>query len=163
MASNLKKIALPQMEGDLLMLRLAREIAMDQHELETIIDRNGVDARTFQRISRTPKFQKYLQDEIINWNAATNTTERVKIKASAMIEEWLPEAFAQMHNEMAPLLHKTEVAKLVSRLGGMDKGPVGMDTAGERFHVTINLGADNKLNFDKQVTSKVIEGSTNEN
>ncbi len=163
MASNLKKIALPQMEGDLLMRRLAREIAIDQQELDVIIDRAGIDPRKFQQISKLPTFQKYLQEELTNWHAATNTTERVKLKASAMIEEWLPEAFAQMHNDQAPLLHKTEVAKLISRLGGMDKGPVGMDSVGERFQVTINLGSDSKLNFDKQVTSKVIEGTTNEN
>ena len=32
------------------------------------------------------------------------------------------------------------------------------EAAGERFSVTINLGADASLKFEKQVTSKVIEG-----
>ncbi len=157
-----KKLELPKLEGDLLMLRIARQLAMDQHPLEKILEMEGVDFRDFKRMERMPRFQQYLQDEIKNWNSATNTSERVKIKAAAMIEEWLPEAFAQMHNESAPLLHRTDLSKLVARLGGMDKGDMAVGAGGERFSVTINLGSDQKLNFNKEVPSKVIEGTVND-
>lgn len=152
-----KEIPLPKLKGDLLMRRLAREIAIDQREVADIVQRAGITEREFRKIAGSKDFQQMLQRELDDWHSAQNTPERVKIKAAAMIEEWLPEAFQQMHNGDAPLLHKTDLAKLVSRLGGMDKGEVAAGTAGERFSVTINLGSDQKLDFNKEVTSKVIE------
>lgn len=156
-----EKTALPQLYGEVLMRRLAREIAMDQHDLERILIQNSVTPAEFRRISKMPRFVQVLQEELNAWHTASNTPERVKIKAAAMIEEWLPEAFAQMHGE-ASLQHKTQLATLVSRLGGMDKGEMGQQVGGERFSVTINLGNDSKLEFDKQqLPMKVIEGETN--
>lgn len=154
-----KEITLPQLHGDLLMVRLARSIAQDIVELEKILEVNNVSQEAWAIIEKHPRFQKYLQEAILDWNAAENAPERVKIKAAAAIEEWLPEGFQQMHNQDAPLLHRNDLAKLMAKLGGMDNGRVGVDggSGGERFHVTINLGADVKLNYDKTLPSKVIE------
>jgi hypothetical protein len=157
------KITLPKLEGDLLTIRLVREIAIDQHDLETILERNGVTPRQFQRIRNTDRFKSLLAQEIASWNSAANTPERVKIKSAAMIEEWLPEAFAQMHNGDASLLHRTNLAQLVSSLAGMGKSEVGVGSSGERFSITINMGGDAKLKFDKEtLPAKVIEGTVND-
>lgn len=153
-----KEITLPHLHGDLLMARLARSIAQDIQELHQILNVNNVTPEQWAIIEKHPRFQKYLQEAILDWNAAENAPERVKIKAAASIEEWLPEAFAQMHNQDAPLLHRNDLAKLMAKLGGMDKS--GVDVAGgggERFHVTINLGGDAKLEYEKTLPSKVIE------
>jgi hypothetical protein len=157
-----KEIVLPQLQGDLLMVRLARAIAQDILELEKILENNQVDHEVWEVIEKHPRFQKYLQEAILEWNAAENAPERVKIKAAAAVEEWLPEAFAQMHNQEAPLLHRNDLAKLMTKLGGMDRSGVGVEgAAGERFHVTINLGADAKLTYDKTLPAKVIEHEDN--
>lgn len=156
-------IVLPELHGDVLMRRIARDIAMDQHDLERVLKTNNVSAREFQRMSKDPRFVAILQEEVVAWNNAANAPERVKIKAAAMIEEWLPEAFQELHNREASLQHKTQLATLVSRLGGMDKGDMAIGSAGERFSVTINLGADTKLSFDKEaLPTKVIEGTVND-
>lgn len=153
-----KEIVLPQLHGDLLMARLARSIAQDIVELPKILENNQVSHEAWAIIEKHPRFQKYLQEAILDWNAAENAPERVKIKAAAAIEEWLPEGFSQMHNQDAPLLHRNDLAKLMAKLGGMDNGRVGVDGGtAERFHVTINLGADAKLTYDKTLPSKVIE------
>lgn len=153
-----KEIVLPKLHGGLLMARLARSIAQDMLELHEILKINGVSEDEWYAIEKHPQFQKYLQEAILSWNAAENAPERVKIKAAASIEEWLPEAFSQMHNQEAPLLHRNDLAKLMAKLAGFDKS--GVDTAGgggERFHVTINLGGDAKLEIEKQLPSRVIE------
>lgn len=159
MAKN--KTELPELHGEVLMRRLAREIAMDQHDQERILLQNNVTVAEFQKICKRPRFAIILQEELNAWNTAANTPERVRIKAAAMIEEWLPEAFMQLHGD-ATLQHKTQLATLVSRLGGMDKSEMGVASNGERFSVTINLGADNKLAFDKALPTKVIEGTVND-
>lgn len=162
-APTKKEIVIPQLQGDLLMLRIARSIAQDISELDKILATNGVTHEQWAIIERHPRFQKYLQASIIDWNAAENTPERVKVKSAAMVEEWLPEAFRQMHSPEAPLLHRNDLAKLVARLGGMEKsGSVAGEVGGERFHVTINLGADAKLNFDKTVPMKTINHDEDE-
>ena len=109
-----KEIVLPKLHGDLLMARLARSIAQDMLELDEILKINGVTQDQWNVIEQHPRFQKYLQEAILDWNAAENAPERVKIKAAASIEEWLPEAFSQMHNQEAPLLHRNDLAKLMA-------------------------------------------------
>lgn len=153
-----KEITLPQLHGDLLMARLARAIAQDIMEVSQILATNNVSNEAWAIIEKHPRFQKYLQEAILDWNAAENAPERVKIKAAAAIEEWLPEGFAQMHNQDAPLLHRNDLAKLMAKLGGMDRSGVGIEGGGgERFSVTINLGADSKLTYNKELPSKVID------
>ena len=152
-----KEITLPVLHGDLLMVRLARAIAQDIIDLDQILKVNNVSKEAWAVIEKHPRFQKYLQEAVLDWNAAENTPERVKIKAAAAIEEWLPEGFSQMHNQDAPLLHRNDLAKLMAKLGGMDRSGVGIEGGGgERFHVTINLGADAKLTYDKTLPPKVI-------
>ncbi len=153
-----KEITLPDLKGDLLMARLARSIAQDIIEVPKILEVNNVSMEAWSIIEKHPRFQKYLQEAIIEWNAAENAPERVKIKAAAAIEEWLPEGFTQMHNQDAPLLHRNDLAKLMAKLGGMDRSGVGIDGGGgERFSVTINLVADSKLTYNKELPAKVID------
>lgn len=160
------EVTIPKAQGELLMVRLARAIAQDVLDLDKILEINSVSPEVWKVIEKHPRFQKYLQESILDWNAAENAPERVKIKAAAAVEEWLPEAFKQMHNQDAPLLHRNDLAKLMTKLGGMDRSGVGVEGGGgERFHVTINLGGDSQLNYEKTITpriseSKVIEGES---
>jgi hypothetical protein len=145
-------------EFDLVFAQVAREIAINHEDIETILKRYKVDDETWDKIQRNPRFQQILQSEITAWQSSINTGERVKLKAAAMIEDWLPEAHQRMHAPNESLNHKVELAKLITQIAGMGRGSGGDGTsAGERFTVTINLGADHKLEFEKRVTSKVID------
>lgn len=154
MATN---ISIPSPEGDLLLIKLAREIAIEMREVPDILQNHHLTQEEWDEISAMPRFQQLLASEVEAWNSAVNTSERVRLKSAAMIEEWLPEAFKQMHNPEASLLHKTEIAKVLGRISGLDKGPMSTDGNVEKFSVTINLGADQQLSFTKEVPSKVIE------
>lgn len=142
-------------------LRIAREIAMDLNDIETILKNHQVEPKQWERIKEDPNFARVLDAEITAWNAAVNTHERTKLKAGAAIEEWLPEAYARLHDRTELLSAKTEVAKLLTRIAGMGQERVDplAGGGGDRFTVTINLGADKSLKFTKEVTPKVIEGS----
>lgn len=144
--------------NDLTFVRLARELALAILPLETILSNNQVPMEVWEQIQVHPRFLQLLEIETANWGSALNTHERVKLKSAALIEEWLPEAYARMTDPTENLNAKSEVAKLVAKLAGM-----GLSTAavggegGERFSVTINLGSDNRLTFEKTVTPKVID------
>ena len=139
-------------------MRIAREIAIDLYPIETILKNNQIDPDQFEKIKADPRFLRLLDSEVSAWNAANNTLERTKLKAGALIEEFLPEANQRIHDPDETLTAKNELIKTLTRIAGM-----GLDRAniegmgGEKFSVTINLGAQ-KLEFKHEVTQKTIEG-----
>lgn len=143
---------------DTLYLRVAREIAIDLYDVETILKNNKIDQSDFERIKKDPRFLALLESEVSAWNSAGNTLERTKLKAGAMLEEFLPEANTRIHDKAETLSAKTELLKALMRIAGMGERVAGDAPTGERFTVTINLGSDHKLKFDNAVTPKVIEG-----
>lgn len=144
---------------DTLYLRIAREIAIDLFPVETILKNNQIDQSQFDRIRKDARFLRLLDSEVAAWQAAGNTLERTKLKAGALLEEFLPEANARIHDKNETLAAKNELVKTLTRIAGMGLERANIEGGGgERFTVTINLGAGNKLQFENQVTPKVIEG-----
>jgi hypothetical protein len=145
--------------SDVTLIKLARELAWEIYPLETILKAHNLTIELWDTIKELPRFQRYLESELVAWHSATNAHERVKVKSSIMVEEWLPELYSRMHDAQESLNGKIEAGKLLARLAGM-----GLDRAnitggeGEKFSITINLGGDAKLKFEKQVTPQVIEG-----
>jgi hypothetical protein len=154
---------IPPKDTDLLYVRVAREIAIEHHDIETILKRYQISDENWQKIQRDTRFIELLKSEIAEWQGATNTHERTKLKAAALLEEYLPEANTRLHDAGENLPAKVELAKLMARIAGMGLNNADIiGGSGERFSVTINLGADQSLRFEKTVTPKVIEGTVNE-
>jgi hypothetical protein len=143
--------------SELELLKLAREIAMDIRPLDEILNTHNITKDQFERIAALPRFQLYLESEASAWHGSLNTHERVKLKAAAMLEEWLPELNMRMHDRSENLNAKIEAGKLARDLAGFAKNGVGVEGMGEKFSVTINLGQDSKLTFEKQLPPIVID------
>jgi hypothetical protein len=148
---------IPASNDDVVILRLAREIAMDIHPLEDILKRHDVTEAAWEEIQQSHRFKDYLRGAITEWHSATNTAERVKLKSLAFVEEALPEFYARAHDAKEPLSAKIEVLKTVAKFAGVG-GQVEGAVSGEKLTVTINLGADNQLRIERDVTPQVIEG-----
>ncbi len=138
---------------------VAREIAIDLNDLETILKRHQITPEAFAKIKETERFKSVLATELVAWHGAANTHERAKLKAASMIEEWLPEAWARLHKNEEALPAKVELAKLITKIAEMGAAtPVGPGS-GERFSITINLGAGRQIQIEKDVPAmKTIEG-----
>jgi hypothetical protein len=145
---------------DVTLLKLAREIAMEIFPLDAILKNNQIDLEKWQNIQDTPRFQNYLDSELQAWSSALNTHDRVKLKSAALVEEWLPELYARLHDRGESLSAKIEGGKLARDLAGMGGKITHGDGSGERFTVTINLGADNQLKFEN--TATVIDATATE-
>lgn len=140
------------------LVALAREIAMDMKQLPDILKELSITSQQFEVIKQSAYFKHVLAQEIADWNSALNTQERVKLKSQSIIELSLEEFYARMHDAKEPLSAKVELLKTLAKIGGVDSTKTEA-AAGERFTVTINLGADHKLTFDKPaVTPQVIDG-----
>jgi hypothetical protein len=148
----------PDGVSDLTFVKLAREIAMEIHDLDTILTNNRVTHEQFEAIKTNSRFEQLLASAVAEWGSALNTPERVKVKAAALIEEWLPELNTRLHDGKENLDHKVKAATLAARLAGMGLTGAGVEEVGSRFSVTINLGGDKPIEILKDVTSKVIDG-----
>lgn len=149
--------------GDLHLLKLAREIAADVQTLDVILKNHGIEEAEWEKIKESHSFQRLLKNAVEEWNSATNTPERVKVKAASLIEEFLPELNSRIHDPRENLNHKVEAAKLARDLAGLGARNVEATSVGERFSVTINLGdTGQQLRFEKEATPEVgpptIEG-----
>lgn len=148
--------------NDNIMLRLAREIAMDMRPIDEILKVNEVPADQWAEISRSVTFQGYLRRFVEEWHSATNTRERVVLKSLAFVEESLPEFYARAHDPKESLNYKVEVLKTVARLADLGNGTRAAQGGGtgEKFSVTINLGSDKslKIEHDFNRNSDIIEG-----
>lgn len=142
--------------NDVLLLKLAREIAMDVRPLEAILQTLEIDADRWDYISELPTFRGYLRSAVEDWQSATNTPERVRIKSLHFVEEALSEFYVRVHDAKEPLAAKTEVLKTIAKFAGVGVAADGA-VAGERMIVTINLGADHQISFGRDVTPQVIE------
>jgi hypothetical protein len=143
--------------NDVTLLKLARDVAMDMRPIEDILQVHDVSEGDWQKISELQSFQTYLRQSIQEWNSATNTAERVKLKSMAFVEEALPEFYARAHDPKEPLNSKVEVLKTVARFAGVG-GASDSALVGERLSVTINLGADHQLKIEKNFDPQIIDG-----
>jgi hypothetical protein len=140
---------------DIQLIQLAREIAIDHLDTDAILNLYSINADEWQAISHSRRFQELLAAEISAWQTAANTTERTRLKAGAIIEQWLPEANTKLHDPKETLNSKVELAKMLGRIAGLDKPEgMGVGTNGSGFSVTINLGSQ-PIQFDG-LPSKVI-------
>lgn len=140
---------------DIMLVQLAREVAIDHLSTENILQLYSISPEEWDNIKENPRFAQVLEQEILAWQSATNTAERTKLKAGAIIENWLPESNMRLHDQQETLPAKVELAKMISRIAGFDRVEASNAVAGAGFSVTINLGGGDKVSFDKLPT-KVI-------
>lgn len=144
--------------GDDRLVTLAREIALDIHELPVILKRLNITESQWEVIQKDQRFIGYLTDAVSTWQSALNGPERIKVKSLAAIEDWLPTAYGLLHGDSHSLRDKTELAKLISRLAGVGEKAPGEIPVGEKISITINMG-DDSVHAEKSFTiPKVIEG-----
>lgn len=119
---------------------LAREVAMDIFDLETILKNHSLSDDEYAEICEMPSFKIMLEDATREWNAVTSTEERVRYKMLVGLEESLHEMLAMMTDGREPMSARVEMFKALQRGSGMhERGEVG---TADRVQISINLGAD---------------------
>lgn len=148
--------AVPIYSAELTLIKLAREIAMDIQPIDKILSMLNMASDQYRQISQAPAFQRILSQQMEEWNAASNTAERVRLKSQAFVEEALPEFFARAHDKAETLSSKVEILKTVAKFAGLEKQFVDANP-GEKFSVIINLGGGDSIRVEQELPVKVIE------
>lgn len=118
---------------------LAREVAMDIFPLEQILELHRLSFDDWAKIQANPKFADMVHSMATDWAAATNTAERVRIKAATGLESTLEIYIRAILDDSIPLIQRVEAGKFLARLGELD-GQRGGGAAGEAFKITLNIG-----------------------
>lgn len=121
--------------------KLAREIAMDVLPVQDLLTLNHISDEEWCRIQDDPKFQVMLKDMVLEWNSASNTRQRIKIKAQTAIEVLMDTLFREVIKGEAPLTQKVDAVRQLARLGELEGAQVGGGQAGDRVSIVINMGA----------------------
>lgn len=139
-------------------VRLAREIAMNIEDLDTILEAHRMSRAEFESLQKDPKFVKMLASELSDWTSATNVTERVKVKSAAIIEDFLPELYARLNDRNEPLMGKAKLLEFIAKIANIGQPADGKTLQpGDRVVVQINLGSADTLKYEKKLPSKVID------
>jgi hypothetical protein len=140
------------------LVKLAREIAMGIDDIPDILFNNGLTQREFAEIQQLPHFNNALAGCRKEWDALSSTEDRVRVKAGAVLEQYMPELYSRLNDRSEPLMAKMKALEHLSKLAGFgDRDIPNAGSPGDRVQVIINLGADVKLEYQKQLPSKVIE------
>src|SRR5258708_2817759 len=125
-------------------------MARGRKEEEEILASHNISSETYEILKEHPTFIKLLDGMRKEWLSVGNTQDRVAIEAAFTFEQAIPHLYSRMIDRKEPLNHATEVAKVLAKAGGIGEnkreGPIG-----EKFAITINLGADTQLKFTPNV------------
>jgi hypothetical protein len=143
---------------DIKLVKLARGIAMGIKELPDILFDNSLTLREFDEIRQNSHFNQILAAEVKAWEGASNTSERVRVKAGSLIEEYLPELYARLNDRNEPFMAKMKAFEQLTKLAGWNERDLpAMGSPGDKVSVIINLGNDDKRVYQKELPPKVID------
>jgi hypothetical protein len=99
--------------------QLAVELARDIHEPNAILKHLGLSEDDYNVIKDTRAFKNMYNLALGEWNAASNTPKRVKLKAAAMTEEVLPMFYADIAERKESLTARVSLLQTLSKIGGL--------------------------------------------
>jgi hypothetical protein len=132
--------------------KLARERSMNLKDLDEILNIFELTKEEYERLEQREDFKRILEQHNIEWNSATNTLERVKLRSAISLENGMGALSDRMTNPNEPLAACIEAAKMFAKNAGIGDKDAKVNDA-DRFVITINLGEDYKLKIDKPIKS----------
>jgi hypothetical protein len=119
---------------------LANGIVRGIQTPEEVLSILGFTSTEYTDLSETRMFRQMLRQEQDEWEGASNTHKRIKLKAAVNIEQALPHFYTAMTDPKEPLSSKVKAFEVVSRVAGLgNPEPMGAG-AGQFFKLEINLG-----------------------
>lgn len=134
--------------------KLARELTINAKPASEVLRDYGLTIGEFHEIEQNEFFRRTFEQMLIDWNSVTSTADRIRLFSATAIEQALPVLADRMKNREEPLEATVSVGKFLARNAGIGE-PEREQTNQERFVITINLGADQKIKIDKPIAKDV--------
>jgi hypothetical protein len=107
---------------------------------EEVLSILGFTSQEYADLSETRMFRQMLRQAQDEWEGASNTHKRIKLKAAVNIEQALPHFYLAMTDAKEPLSSKVKAFEVVSRVAGLGQVEPVNAGAGQFFKLEINLG-----------------------
>jgi hypothetical protein len=124
---------------------LAREIAMDIFDIPDILKLHQLSDVEWAKIQENPRFQAMLKSMILEWNSASNTRERVKVKAATGLESMLEVYIRDINDDRIPLIQRVEAGKFLAKLGELGPEANVMGAGGSAVTINISTGSGKEM------------------
>jgi hypothetical protein len=119
---------------------LANGIVRGIQTPEEVLEHLGFTTSEYVELSETRSFRQMLRQAQDEWDGASNTHKRIKLKAAVNIEQALPHFYMAMTDAKEPLSSKVKAFEVVSRVAGLGNPEPVNTGAGQFFKLEINLG-----------------------
>ncbi len=125
---------------------LVRDIAMNLYDEDTILAKHRLTRPQYEILQKNTFFQNAIAQATTEWHSPASTTKRLAMQAAIAVEDGLPTVAARLSNPNEPLGDIVSLLKVLADIAGVVGGKAAANQpAGERFKITINLGADTIL------------------
>lgn len=165
MPMPVKKVTGPVTTNDLDLsdiAELAREIATSLGGWQPVIKEWGLTVDQYRVIAAHPFFVDMLRETLKIYDAPGNAAKRIEQKGHAIIEHALPTLGSRIADPREPLEKVAQMVKVIGDITGLSKREQQYAPQ-ERISISIDLGADTKLTFDKgPAVQPLIEGQAAE-
>jgi len=142
----------PQLMQVVNLARLARDLAQELFEPDQIRQTHNLSPEQFDKILDDPGFQKMLREMVMDWQSASGTAERVRVKAATAVEVALDSFFQDITDRTIPLAQRTDALKALMKLGELGEKDVSLGPAGSGVSISINLGVPGQGHPPKTIT-----------
>jgi len=132
--------------------QLAMDLVAKLKPPEEVLAKYGLTVEELDALAKTPQFRLRLKEAQVAWNSDDHAPERIKQKATTLVEDSLITIYQMIHDDLTTASTKLESFRTLAKMAGV-VGDVKGEGSGARFSVSIDLGGD------KSVT---IEGSSEE-
>lgn len=130
------------------MAKLARELVLAMKPRADVLSDFGLTEETAKAIEEHEFYKRVFEATCIEWNSALSVDQRLRVQSLTILEDGLTKVGARMTNADEALPGVVQLANLLTKIGGI--GERTEAKPGEKFTITINLGADVQT-FEKTV------------
>lgn len=138
---------------------LARDFAIGMFDRATILEKHELTDEQAKVLEANPYFQRLLEQMSVEWNSPKSAQERLALQTAIGLESVLPEAISRVKIAQEPLTGIAQMVKVLADIAGANNHNKQPQAPGEKFTITINLGADKKEVYEKTRPTITVEAA----
>ena len=120
---------------------LAIDIARQIFPIPLLLIKYNITEKELEELYNTSVFKEIIKQATGEWNAASSTHKRTKLKAAVIVEQTLPTLLESMVNTRESLAERVRALDTVAKIAGLNSGEGSGGPVGSTFKLSINLNA----------------------
>lgn len=136
---------------------LARDLAIMLYETPIILEKHGITPEQHKALQENEFFKGLLIAAAADWHSVKSIKERLALEGAMVVEDALPTLSGRLKNKQEPLASVVQGITAVSKIAGLGEKTQAEGKPGEKFTITINLGADKEVYEKNRTPGKLVE------